>query len=65
MLHTLITVRVYFNINNDANNEMYKTLFQPQIAHQTSTIKASPSSEEHVIRIEDVEQVYIDVRIMF
>jgi hypothetical protein len=40
---------VYFNINNDKNDEMYKVLFEQQHNITGDHISASPSSQEYAI----------------
>lgn len=61
MMENFITVRVYLNVNDDDNNELFKKIFPPQKADQSLQL-VSPTSSEHLVKIQGDEQAYIDVR---
>jgi hypothetical protein len=53
MMENFITVRVYLNINDDPNKELFRQVFIP--ANQTLNTSVSPTSVEHGIKIEGNE----------
>ncbi len=63
MIVNFITVRVYLNINEDNNNDLFKKLY---LHHKTNPNISSPNSEqflEHPVKFEHDTLIYIDVSI--